>query len=79
MGQVEQDEQGAVAGAIAAVNGACYIVAPVFGVWLYEKMGALPYWVNVVILLSILVLAFKNPVLKNAGEDLSEPDNTLLE
>ena len=76
---VDQDEQGAVAGAIAAVNGACYIVAPVFGVWLYEKMGALPYWVNVVILLSILVLAFKNPVLKNVGEDLSEPDNTLLE
>ncbi len=76
---VDQDEQGAVAGAITAVNGACYIVAPVFGVWLYETMGPLPYGVNVIILLSILVLAFQNPVLKNVGEDLSEPDNSLMD
>jgi MFS family permease len=76
---VDQDEQGAVAGAITAVNGACYIVAPVFGVWLYESMGPLPYGVNVIILISILVLAFQNPILKNVGEDLSEPNTSLID
>ena len=76
---VDQDEQGEVAGAITAVNGACYIVAPVFGVWLYETMGPLPYGFNVVILLAMLVMALQNGVLKNVGEDLSEPDSRLMD
>ncbi len=76
---VDQDEQGEVAGAITAVNGACYIVAPVFGVWLYEAMGPLPYGFNVVILLAMLAMALQNGVLKNVGEDLSEPDSRLMD
>ncbi len=76
---VDQDEQGEVAGAITAVNGACYIFAPVFGVWLYETMGPLPYGFNVVILLAMLVMALQNGVLKNVGEDLSEPDSRLMD
>lgn len=74
---VEQSEQGEVAGAITAVNGACYIIAPVFGVMLYEFKGPLPYAVNVVILLALLVFAFRNPTLKSVGEDLSEADTPL--
>jgi hypothetical protein len=42
-------------------------------------MGPLPYGVNVIILISILVLAFQNPILKNVGEDLSEPNTSLID
>jgi MFS family permease len=76
---VEQDEQGEVAGAITAVNGACYIIAPVFGVMLYEFRGPLPYAVNVVILLALLVFAFRNPTLKAVGEDLSATESSLVD
>ena len=72
-----QTEQGEVAGAITAVNGACYIIAPVFGVMLYELGGPLPYAFNVVILLALLGFAFRNPTLKAVGEDLAEPDPTI--
>ncbi len=39
---VGEDEQGAVAGAVTAVNGACFIVAPTVGIGLYEIGGAVP-------------------------------------
>jgi MFS family permease len=74
---VGQTEQGEVAGAITAVNGACYIIAPVFGVMLYELGGPLPYAFNVVILLALLGFAFRNPTLKAVGEDLAETDPTI--
>ena len=76
---VDQTEQGEVAGAITAVNGACYIIAPVFGVMLYEFKGPLPYLFNVLVLIALLGFAFRNPTLKAVGEDLVETDPTLTE
>ena len=39
---VGEDEQGAVAGAVTAINGACFVLAPAAGIGLYGIGGAVP-------------------------------------
>ena len=62
---VEMHEQARVAGAIAAVNGVNVVLAPFF-VWLYEKVHPAPFVLNMVMMLALLVYAFRNPQLRNA-------------
>ncbi|MBC6982951.1 MFS transporter [Caulobacter sp. 17J80-11] len=61
-------EQGAVAGAVAAVNGACWLVAPVVGVALYEWRAPSPYLLNAAILLALAAAAFAVKALATAGQ-----------
>jgi MFS family permease len=61
---VGDDEQGAVAGAVTAVNGACFIVAPTIGIGLYEIGGAWPYAVGAAVQAALLGYALLNPVLR---------------
>jgi len=68
------DEQGGVAGVIAAVNGACWLGAPVLGVALYEWLGPAPFVLNVVVLAALLAYAFWDRQLKNAGVVAVEPE-----
>jgi MFS family permease len=64
---VEMGEQAQVAGAIGAVNGLNVIIAPLF-VLLYEQIHAAPFLVNAVILSAMLLFAYRNRTLRNAGE-----------
>lgn len=43
---VNRADQGAVAGAVTSVNGACFVAAPAIGIGLYELVPALPYWLG---------------------------------
>ncbi len=43
---VNRADQGAVAGAVTSVNGACFVAAPAIGIGLYELLPALPYWLG---------------------------------
>ena len=62
---VGMHEQARVAGAIAAVNGVNVVLAPFF-VWLYERVAPAPFVLCGVLLLLMLVYAFRNPQLRNA-------------
>jgi MFS family permease len=64
---VGPERQGAVAGIMAALSGACYILAPVTGVWLYQHFGPTPFVINLVLLSGLLVAAFRVPRLARAG------------
>ncbi len=61
-------EQGAVAGAITAVNGASVIVTPVLGVALYERAGFAPFALNALLLAALVVYALANVALRRSGE-----------
>ena len=61
---VGEGEQGAVAGAVTAVNGACFIVAPTIGIGLYELGGAYPYAFGAAVQVVLLAYALFNPVLR---------------
>ena len=61
---VSEDEQGAVAGAVTAVNGACFIVAPTIGIGLYEIGGAYPYLLGAAAQVLLLGYALFSPVLR---------------
>jgi MFS family permease len=61
-------EQGSVAGAVAAVNGACWLIAPVLGVALYEQFPRVVFVVNALVLLMSLGFAIFQPALKRAGQ-----------
>lgn len=60
---VGHDDQGAAAGAITAVNGAAFVVAPTVGIALYQLAQPLPYLVSAAMLIVMLVYAFRNPLL----------------
>lgn len=62
---VSMSEQARVAGAIAAVNGINVIFAPLF-VFLYQHFGPAPFIVNTLLMLGLLVYAFRNTALRNA-------------
>ncbi|MBX7248745.1 MAG: MFS transporter [Caulobacteraceae bacterium] len=64
---VKADEQGTVAGAVAAVNGACWLVSPILGVALYEWRSFAPYLMNLAALLGLVWFAYADRVLKTAG------------
>lgn len=70
---VKGSEQGAVAGAVAAVNGACWLIAPVLGVALYEWRAFAPYLMNVALLLALVWYAYADRTLKTAGVVAVEP------
>ena len=61
---VGEAEQGAVAGAVTAVNGACFILAPTIGFGLYEVGGTLPYLAGTAVQLALLGYAIWHPVLR---------------
>jgi MFS family permease len=69
---VGHEEQGAVAGAISAINGASVIVAPVLGVALYKWAHPSPYLMNVVVLAGLVAYALIDPVMRRVG-DASAP------
>lgn len=62
------EDQGAIAGVMGAVNGACYIVGPMVGVFLYERFGPTPFLINVALLLGLFVAAIQVKALARAGE-----------
>jgi MFS family permease len=65
---VGHEEQGAVAGAISAINGASVIIAPVLGVALYKWAHPSPYLLNVTILIGLVAYALLDPVMRKVGD-----------
>ena len=65
---VGHEEQGAVAGAISAINGASVIIAPVLGVALYKWAHPSPYLLNVAILVGLVAYALLDPVMRKVGD-----------
>jgi hypothetical protein len=63
---VSRAEQGGVAGAVTAVNGACFILAPAIGIGLYELEPHLPYALGAIGLLALALYAWKSPTLRNS-------------
>jgi MFS family permease len=63
---VGRHEQGGVAGAVTAVNGACFILAPAIGIGLYELVPELPYWLAAAGLLALAGYAWANPLLRHS-------------
>ena len=68
---VSRHEQGGVAGAVTAVNGACFILAPAIGIGLYELKPELPYWLSAVGLLLLAAYAWTNPLLRQSSVEKS--------
>ncbi|RAK58202.1 MFS transporter [Phenylobacterium deserti] len=66
-------EQARVAGAIAAVNGINVVLAPA-SVWLYGQVQPAPFYLNLVLMLSMLVFAFANRQLRNADPKPAGPE-----
>lgn len=64
---VSRSEQGGAAGAITAINGACYIGGPAIGIGLYTLQGELPYWLAAVALLALLAYTMATPTLTQEG------------
>ena len=60
-------EQGRVAGAVTAVNGASVIVTPVLGVALYERLPAAPFLLNAALLAALVLYAYVNGALRRSG------------
>ncbi|MFN3371303.1 MAG: MFS transporter [Sphingomonadaceae bacterium] len=63
---VGRAEQGAVAGAVTAVNGACFILAPAVGIGLYELVPELPYALATLGLVLLAAYAWTNPLLRTS-------------
>ena len=72
---VEQPEQAAAAGAIAAVNGLNVILAPLF-LLLYERVRPGPFVVSAVILAGLTVYAYANPALRTVSDAAASDDET---
>lgn len=64
---VGAEEQGGVAGAVTAVNGACYVLAPAAGIGLYQLQPDLPYWLSAAGLLWMAWYAWRNKLLSTIG------------
>lgn len=71
---VQMHEQAQAAAAIAAVNGLNVIIAPLF-VALYEAAPMAPFLLNAAILAGLLVFAFRNRILREAGERGGDDDD----
>lgn len=70
---VRPEEQGALAGAMTAVIGAAFVVAPVAGVALYEVWRPGPFLLNAVLSLGLLGYALKNHALQQARAPAEPP------
>lgn len=64
---VGMEEQGPVAGAVTAVNGAAFIIAPTIGIGLYELWRPLPYFACAVAMVALFVWTLTNPRLRVSG------------
>lgn len=62
---VGTEDQDAAAGAITAVNGASFVLAPTVGIALYQVAQPLPYLTSAALLVAMLVYAFRNPLLSS--------------
>lgn len=62
--QMEEDEQGAVAGLINANNGAAYAIAPVVSTALYGWNTLVPFIISIVLLAAITIFSFTQPLLR---------------
>ncbi len=74
---VKMEDQAKAAGYIAAVNGLNVIIAPLF-VGLYQAVAWAPFLLNAVILAGLLVYAFRNRILREAGERGDDDDDSTL-
>ena len=61
---VGRAEQGGVAGAVTAVNGACFVLAPAIGIGLYQIGPTLPYLLGGAALLLLFVFTSANKALR---------------
>ena len=67
---VGRNEQGGVAGAVTAVNGSCFVLAPAIGIGLYQLGPALPYLLGSGALVMLFVFSAGNRALRTpAGLD----------
>ena len=57
---VSPREQGAVAGAVTAVNGGAFIIAPAIGIGLYELDPHAPFLMSAVLMTALAVFAHRN-------------------
>ncbi len=71
---VGQHEQGAVAGAVTQVNGACFVLAPAVGIGLYQFAPRLPYQLAAAALVALLAFALLNRTLRREPVGRSTPD-----
>ncbi len=62
---VRHDEQGAVAGAVTQVNGACFVLAPAVGIGLYELSPTLPYLLATAALVLLFAYTWFNRALRH--------------
>ena len=62
------DQQGEVAGAVTAVNGACVIVTPVLGVALYKVLHPAPFIANAAALALLIGYVFWSLALRRSGQ-----------
>jgi MFS family permease len=60
---VGTEDQGGAAGAITAVNGAAFVLAPTVGIALYQIAQPLPYLASAALLAAMLAYAFRSPQL----------------
>ncbi|MGB3722809.1 MAG: MFS transporter [Pacificimonas sp.] len=60
---VGQEDQGAAAGTVTAVNGASFILAPTIGVALYQLGPSLPYILSAGLLAFLLFYSIRSPLL----------------
>jgi len=67
---VGHDEQGGVAGAVTAVNGSCFVLAPAAGIGLYQLSPSLPYLLGAGALVALLGYALFNPLLSGKTANL---------
>jgi MFS family permease len=77
---VRLEEQARAAGAIAAVNGINVVLAPAF-VLLYQHIQAAPFLLNAVLMVAMLIFAYRNPQLRSANPRparVEGPDEALV-
>ncbi len=71
------EEQGGVAGAVTAVNGACYVLSPAIGIGLYQLHPTLPYWLSAFAMIWLGIYAWRNPQLRHVDGRQNMPGTGL--
>ena len=71
---VGPEAQGEVAGMMAAISGACYVLSPLIGMALYEQFHPTPFLLNVAILTGLAVAAFTVRALAKSSTHRADDD-----